>query len=636
MDATSCSVREHGARSKRKNGEITNAVKTQFLNRNVYNLGKLAAISKRSFVSKTPRVFTSLFLRLGIILLLYSHCVFALEHDAAKRVHTHLLIDDFRSAIHEAQASLTIDPDSKSLRLALMKALCLAGDEIEALETWKMLVDEDESLVHDRTALEMLAWGVLNKGESSNQLIIKINSLLGASITRDAKAIPLILEALRGSNSMIRSIAVSLAAAYGDLPIQQEIARLLNEEKVWSVRLELIKAAGQLRMKETKERLIEIIGHPRTLAEEKVAAIISLVNMYESVGDKELANLVRSNRAGLRDLACQIVSHLNLTDKIEMLLPLLRDPNSSVRISTLNTLAVMGVKEIEGKPLMQNVQVRRLLNDHVPEVSITAAWLALLRQDSKGGEFLEKMILKGEEKYARLAAGAIAISGKKGVALAKKMMRKSSNPYVQITLALGMIGQRENVDYACKILDQHLGMNEKWMWDRASNPLFRSVAPSRVAHSPQTPNYPKVVDQLTRIELLQVLCIMGYPKAQEAVKEFLETNSWGAVGAAAATLLQEGDDEALDVVRALLKDPQEKVRIQAALILALLGGDKGAVQVLKEAYPLANREIKLQILEALAKIGDPGTIEFLLERLNEPFQVLRVVAATAIIQCLYH
>ena len=33
----SCSVREHGARSKRKNWEITDAVKTQFLNRNVYS-----------------------------------------------------------------------------------------------------------------------------------------------------------------------------------------------------------------------------------------------------------------------------------------------------------------------------------------------------------------------------------------------------------------------------------------------------------------------------------------------------------------------------------------------------------------------------------------------------------------------
>ncbi|MBS0629428.1 MAG: HEAT repeat domain-containing protein [Verrucomicrobia bacterium] len=545
-----------------------------------------------------------------------------------------MLIDDVHSAIHEAQTQLKYYPESKALRLSLIKAFSRGGNEIEALETWKKLVNEDKELLHDRTALEMLAWGVLNKGENSNQLAIKVNALIGASMTRDAKAIPLILDALRGSNSLLRSIGVGIAAAYGDLPLQEEIARLLNEEKVWQVRLELIKAAGQLRMKETKDRLIEIVGHPRTLAEEKAAAIIALVMMTESVEDKELATLVRSNRAGLRELACQIVFHLNLTDKIGLIVPLLRDPHPLVRISTLNTLAMLGIKELDERPILQHPYVSRLLNDSVPEVAITANWLAILRGEDRG--VLEKWILGSDEKYARLAAGALAISGKNGVSLAEKLMQKSDNTYVQVTLALGLIGQQHKIKEACTVINKHLVSTEKWMWDTAMNPLFRSLGPNTVEHTPQIPNYPKVVDQQTRIELLEVLCIMKFPKAQEAVKEFLRTSTWGSLGAAASTLIQEGDDEALDVVRALLKDPEEKIRIEAAMILAMLGGDKAAVEVLKAAYPNVNREIKVHILEALAKVGDPGTIEFLLDRLNEPFQVLRVVAATAIIQCLYH
>ncbi len=173
------------------------------------------------------------------------------------------------------------------------------------------------------------------------------------------------------------------------------------------------------------------------------------------------------------------------------------------------------------------------------------------------------------------------------------------------------------------------------MWDSSLNPLFRSVAPSQVSHNAQIPNYPAVVNQMTRIELLQILCIMKYKGAQAAVKEFLKADTWGPVGAAAATLIQEGDDEALDVIRSLLKDPEEKVRIQSALILAMLGGDKKAVKVLKDAYSAASREIKLQILQAITQTKDPKAISFLLDRLNEPFQVLRVVAATGIIQCLY-
>lgn len=545
-----------------------------------------------------------------------------------------MLIDDVHSAIREAEEQLKLYPESKSLRLSLIKAFSRGGNEIQALETWKKLVGEDRELLKDRAALEMLAWGVLNKGESSGQLAIKANALIGASMTRDAKAIPLILEALRGSNSLLRSLGVGLAAAYGDLPLQEEIARLLKEEKVWQVRLELIKAAGQLRMIETKDRLIEIVGHPRTLAEEKAAAMISLVTMYESVEDKELASLVRSNRAGLRELACQIVFHLNLEDKIGLILPLLRDPHPNVRISTLNTLALLGVKELENRPVMHHPMIQKLLNDEVPEVAITANWLALLRGEE--GKVLQHWILNSEEKYARLAAGALAISGKNGIRLAEKMLQKSDNPYVQVTLALGLIGQQHKISEACGVISKHLGMTEKWMWDTSMNPLFRSLAPSQVTHTPQVPNYPKVVDQLTRIELLQVLCIMKFPKAQEAVKEFLRTSTWGTVGAAAVTLIKEGDEDALDIVRSLLKDPEEKVRIEAAMILAMLGGDKAAVEVLKAAYPNVSREIKVHILEALAKVADPGTIEFLLERLNEPFQVLRVVAATAIIQCLYH
>ncbi|NGX37004.1 MAG: hypothetical protein K1000chlam2_00152 [Chlamydiae bacterium] len=547
-----------------------------------------------------------------------------------------MLIDDSQSAIEEAKIHLKTYPDSKNLRLAFIKALCHAGKEIEALEEWKKLTAEHEDLLHDRTALEMLAWGVLNKGETSNQLVIQVNSLLGASMTRDAKAIPLILEALRGSNSMLRALAVNLAAAYGDLPLQEEIARLLKEEKVWQVRLELIKASGQLRMAGTKEQLLKIIGNPETLAEEKVVAIVSYVNMYESVGDKELANLVRSNRAGLRELASQIISHLNLTDKIGMLVPLLQDAHPSVRMSALNTLALMRITKIDDKPLMQNESITRLMHDHVPEVAITAGWLALLQGDKRGQRTLKKWLLRKDVKYARLAAGALAISGKKGVALSKRMLKRSDDPYVQITLALGLIGQREVVDLACRVLDRHLSMSERWMWDTTLNPLFRSLAPSKIGHTPQIPNYPQVVDQLTRIELLQVLCILKYPRAEETVKGYLQTHTWGAVGAAAATLLQEGDNEALDIVRALLKDSDEKVRLQAALILALFGGDRAAVDVLKAAYPNVNRELKVHILEAIAKVGDPTAIEFLLERLNEPFQVLRVIAATAIIQCLYH
>ena len=251
---------------------------------------------------------------------------------------------------------------------------------------------------------------------------------------------------------------------------------------------------------------------------------------------------------------------------------------------------------------------------------------------------MSKWLRSPNAEWSRLASAALGSSGKYGLKLALKEIRESTDPYVKVNLALGLVGQRVQVNMACDMI-YNVFKEEKetlWMWDARSNPLFRSLAPSRVKHIEHIPHYPAVVDQLVRLDLLSVLSILRYPKAQAAVKEFLQMRTWGVTGAAAATLLQEGDEGGLVAVRDLLADPDEKIQIQAAMILAMVGSDPSAVKVLQGAYPLVDREMKVHILEALAHIGDPSSIPFLLDILKEPFQVLRVVAASALIQCLYH
>jgi HEAT repeat protein len=549
-------------------------------------------------------------------------------------VSAHLTLEDARSAIDEAKSGLKEMPDSKPLQVALIRALCAGGDEIEALEEWKK---SEVDLASDRTALETLAWGVLNKGEKSNQLNIRAIALLGAALTRDAKALPLIMRELRGSNAHLRSLAVTLAATFGDLPLQEELAHLLKEEKVWYVRLELLKAAGQLRMTAAKETLKLIVGHPHTLAEEKVAAIVALVNMYEAIDEEEFQSLMRSNRAGLRELSCEVISHLELEDRVDDLLVLLNDSHPSVRLSAVNALTFLLPKEVGGEAVLACREIWKHLDDRAPEVSIATARLHLIYGGKEGRDRLQKWALDGRPEWRRLATAAIATSGRAGVPLSKEILKKSPDQYMRVNLALGLIGQREEVEMACRLIAETLKENEEslLMWDSGKSPALRSLAPSEVRHIPQVPNYPIAVDQKVRLELLSVLCQMKYPKAEEAVKSFLQSHSWGITGAAAGTLLSEGDEESLDIVRMLLNDKEEKVRLQAALILTMLGRDPEAIQTLKKIYVTSDREVKIRIIEALASAHDPETIPFLLEILHEPFQMLRVVAASAIIQCLY-
>jgi HEAT repeat protein len=556
------------------------------------------------------------------------------EETAKKRIYNHLLIRDALSAVKEGKKAHSAYPSSKEIQIALIDALCAHGNETEALELWQQCFPSVDEI--DRRMIEILAWGVLNKGETSSQLNVQLYALLGAAFTRDAKAIPLLIEQLRGSNALLRTVAIKLSCSFGDTPLKAEIARLLKEEKVWYVRLEVIQAVGVLHMIELKPELKEIIGNNKTLAEEKAAAIGALAQMYDRVDREEILALIKSNRAGLRQLACEIIAYMNLYEHLDLVLPLLQDGSPDVKVSALNALALLRASKVGERPIAEFIE--KQMNDASPEVAITASY-ALLLMDKKSAHLsLEKWIESDNERWRRMASAALSASGAYGVRLSLKVLRESKDPFARANAAIGLIGQRLYVNEACDELYSLLMKNpsQLWMWENGSNPLFRSLAPSEVKHIEQIPHYPVVIDQLVRLDLLSVLSIMRYPKAQNAVKEFLKMRSWGVTGAAAATLLQEGDEEALEAVRALLDDKEEKIRVQAALIMTLVGNDLSAAKVLQEMYPLVDRETKVHILEAIAHVGDPQSIPFLLTILKEPFQLLRFVAASALIQCLNH
>jgi HEAT repeat protein len=558
------------------------------------------------------------------LFLLLPLMIFAGEQEDVRRIHAHLFVHDPRSAVKDAEKFLKIYPDSKELRLAYLQALAEKGDETAVLQEWEKRKGE---LQKDRYALEILAWGVLKKGDLSSQLNIHLSSLIGASLTRDVRAVPMLVNALRGSNALLRLIAVRFAAHYGDGPLQEELKRMLTEEKVWFVRLEAIRAIGQLRITSLREELKEMIADKNTLVEEKAEAIIALVQMYDGVRESDLKDLISSNRAGLRQLACELVSYFDLHGNVKDLVPLLQDASPDVRSHALHTIGLLRTRVGEKR-------LKALMEDSSPMVAITACWVATLQGMKEGIEELGKWIDDVHPRWRLLAASTLSSCGKKGITLALEKMEKSEDPFVRANLAIGLIGQRVEVQKASDVIYETLEQETLLMWDQNSH--MRILARSQLSHIDQIPNYPKVIDQMVRLDLLNILCIMQHPKAQEAVKGYVKNESWGITGAAVAVLLEEGDEGAMTVISGLLKDEDPQIRVQAAFILAMMGSDPEAVKVLQEAYPKMSREIKIQILEAIGHVGSLESVPFLIDILSEPFQLLRVIAASAMIQCLYH
>ena len=170
------------------------------------------------------------------------------------------------------------------------------------------------------------------------------------------------------------------------------------------------------------------------------------------------------------------------------------------------------------------------------------------------------------------------------------------------------------------------------MWEQAHNSCFRAIAPSEIRHTDQLPNYPHAIDQTVQLNVLSMLAVLEDPRAQDAIKVFLKRKTWGITGLAAITLLQEGDEESLKLLKSFLKDKEQYIRIQAALALAIIGKEPSALPVLEQAYFESDHEMKLNILGAVGNISDNDSFPFLIKALQEPFQIIKIAAASAIIQ----
>lgn len=551
--------------------------------------------------------------------------------EGIRRIQAHLLIDDSTSALQEAEKLSQLYPDSNEASAALIEALASSGMQERALSEWNRLSLRNPNLLGNRQLLEEISWGVLKKEIASTQYAVRLAALIGSYLTRDVRAIPVLLKMMRDSNAMIRSVAVQMASAYKDAPLKDEIERMMTQEKVWIVRMEVIRAAGLLRMQKIAPKLQVLIQSDKTMIEERHAAIEALIHISDWMEPEEITRLSKSSRAGLRHFACAIATHFEVEDVKTEILALLGDTHPDVRVAALNALGLFYRKLMSPKEIQELLKPR--LEETHPQVAVTAAWVAMLIDPAVGGPVLQKWMEDPIADNRRFAAAALAATGGRGVDLAVEMLSKSADPYVRTNVALGLIGQRREVKASCDCIYDFLTTEKRmWMWDNRMNPLFRTLGPSQVRHIDQIPNYPEAIDQMTRLTLVSLLAMVEDPRAIDALKSFLKLKKWNITGVAAATLLQEGDETCLEIVRQLLEDSDPQVKLQACLVLGLYGKDETVLKELQGAYAGSDFEMKLHILEALGSVGSAESFGFLVGVLKEPFPLLRVASAAALIQ----
>ncbi|NGX61631.1 MAG: hypothetical protein K940chlam9_01118 [Chlamydiae bacterium] len=562
-----------------------------------------------------------------VIFLLFGLSLWGSTEEVCRRIEAHLLVGDPLRGVEEGEVAVGLCPGEIMVHTALIKSLAAAGLEDRMLVAWRDYAALFPDKAYERDLLEEMGWGILRRGKEETGTQTQLVALLGAALTQDIRALPFLREGVSHSNAHIRSIAVQLSSLYGDQPLREELIRSFHSEKILEVRLLVIKAIGNLRETSLLPDLIKLVGHSKTGARERAAAIEAILKMEDTLSSEELARLARSRRAGLRQLACGVIRHCEIQEEENLLYQFLYDSQSVVQVTVLRTL---GILRLSDSKILKRVE-ELALHSSDPSVGITASFVALLFDGEERERGMVRWLGDRREKVRSRAAGAVAAAGPYGISLAKEFLAKSEDPYVKANLSLALLGQRvecaSTTSFLYSFLHDH---KEKWMF--AEGGEFRSLQKSTLTHNPLIPNYPEAANQAARLEILSLLAILEHPGAKDAIEEFVKEGKWGLTGIAAETLLGEGDESVIEIIRTLLDDPKARVRCEAALILASWGREKSALPVLLEAYPNADRPLQIKILESLSRMGDRECIPFLVDRFAEPSQVLRLIAASCLIQ----
>ncbi len=555
------------------------------------------------------------------------------EELIVRRVFAHLLLKDYRGAYQEVQQGMIAYPDSRKLHAYKIKVLAAIGDDQGLLHAWEQYAKINPEACKDRLALEALAWGYIEKASHSQSPLARVMAMIAACLSNSARGVAKLEESMEDTNAIIRALAVKFSGKMQDERLRDRVKKMYRTETAWNVRLELVGAVGALKIDEMREDLENLLSDRQASAELKAAALSSLVELMETADRPKVEKLSRSSRSGLRLLACEVVAEFDLVENIDLLAALASDPLPDVRKAALQALGMLKRSCCDPEKMRQIAESK--LKDSDPYVAITAAWLLTI-YNPENGQLAFKNWLKHPKKDVRLfAAAALGATGKYGLPLIKQTFYQTDDEYTRINLAMQLISQRCETEAACSAIYQALTQNrERWMWKEEG--LYRYVALSNLKLKDEVPQYPEASNQLVRLELLQILAFMHYPGAQQAIRHFLQEKTFGITSVTISLMLTEGDEEALNLIRSLTADTDPEVRAQAILLLAIWGQDEGVIKQLEDSYSTADRETKEKILEGLGKIGADSSIPFLLSKLKEPSQALRIFIASSLLQCLYH
>lgn len=545
-------------------------------------------------------------------------------------LHAHLLLSDPKSALSAWEELPTEEKQGLKAQKMRIEILCALGDLPRTLHALQEYIKQSPSseLLEHRELLEEIAWMVIARTCESSALLTRALAILASGACNDSRGVRLLMFALKSPHAVLRNMAAQIAGQMRDDCLQEEIIARLSQERVWEVRAALIEATGSMGIQSVKDKLLAQLEASATSEEERAACASAYITLSQKVHPPVLKRLLSSSRSSSRALACSLCAEYGDKDCICLIKPLLDDPHPKVQAYALQTLGLY-YKGAERESLAERVMA--LMKSEEIEVALTSAWFLAPIRSQIAMECIKKALDDARTYVRTFASGVLATTGTYGTALMRECL-SAQDLYVRINAALGCLSVRHAVVVSGTCLEQALANEERFMWREEG--IFRFVAPSTAGAKEEMPDYPEALNQLTRLQILHRLSMVGHPYAQRALKRFLQDSVFSITGTLTSMAIMEGDKDVLQQVYLLQKDPDKRVAVQAALVLSLWGRDVRSISVLEGSYECADHSMKSMILEAIGRVGHACSLPFLLRTLQEPSEQLRLLSAMALLGCL--
>ncbi len=545
------------------------------------------------------------------------------ENLLEKKVRAHILIGDYQSALKILSHAPFRSKKILELEIESYAALLDEGSLIACLKAYQAEYPQE----NDLAIYETVSWSIIKKACKSSSIPTRYEGLLAAFLAQSAKGVDLLYNGFSDSSHTLRNFCTHLAKYQRDDHILEKVYEIFHTDPSFETKLLAIQALGCARLEKAKDEVFSLLEKELT-REEKENAILAYVEMKSDVTSSIIEKIYKSPHAALRTLSLELILSRLKKDCIPYVLELALDPNLDVKIQSLQTLGILVENDnVEAKKIVENLKT----SDEA-FVAITSLWF-LLRNSSTYDETFTKWLTSENQKNRLYAVSALGHAGDGALFALKNEALFSKDPYVRVNAALALLRFQKEKDLVKKSIINFLDTVHERIGTQEFG-IFSAIGPTIQSHDLVQPQIPETEDLMTRLGLIGALSECDVGLAQEKMLGMLSEKTWGISANAMALLLQEGPLSSINLIKPLLYDKSSTLSLQAALFLSSTTQDKDALEVLLKHYNQSPIETKEMILFALGQMHCPEAIGFLRQVLVDRSQILRIKAASAILQCI--